>query len=172
MERMTVMKKFALSTLICATLAAGAVSAHAGGLGDALRGQLGGGGAAETSSSSGLGGLLGGGTGGAAGGSSALSALGLGGLTGSGTASNAAGVITYCMKNNYLNADKATQVKNQLLGKLGLGQKEEPKDTGYQNGLMGMVTGSDGKSFSLDKVKSSVKEKACDFVLNNAKSLI
>ena len=53
------MKKFALSTLICATLAAGAVSAHAGGLGDALRGQLGGGGAAETSSSSGLGGLLG-----------------------------------------------------------------------------------------------------------------
>ena len=49
---------------------------------------------------------------------------------------------------------------------------KEPKDTGYQNGLMGMVTGSDGKSFNLDKVKSSVKEKACDFVLNNAKSLI
>ena len=131
------MKKLALSTLVCAALAAGAFSAHASGLGDALRGQLGG--ATEGSSA---------------------------------TASNAAGVITYCMKNNYLNADKATQVKNQLLGKLGLGQKEEPKDTGYQNGLMGMVTGSDGKSFNLDKVKSSVKEKACDFVLNNAKSLI
>ena len=37
---------------------------------------------------------------------------------------------------------------------------------------MGMVTGSDGKSFSLDKVKSNVKEKACDFVLNNAQSLL
>ena len=145
------MKKFALSTLICATLAAGAVSAHAGGLGDALRGQLGGGGAAETSSSSGLGGLLGCGTGGAAGGSSALSALGLGGLTGSGTASNAAGVITYCMKNNYLNADKAAEVKNQLLGKLGLGQQEQPKDQGYQDGLMGMIKGNNGQSFSMDK---------------------
>ena len=169
MERMTVMKKFALSTLICAALAAGAVSAHASGLGDALRGQLGGGGAAESSGSSGLGGLLGGGAGG---GSSALSALGLGGLTGSGTASNAAGVLTYCMKNNYLNADKAAEVKNQLLGKLGLGQQEQPKDQGYKDGLMGMIKGDNGQSFSLDKVKSNLKEKACDFVLDNAKSLI
>ena len=166
------MKKFALSTLICAALAAGAVSAHASGLGDALRGQLGGGGAAESSGSPGLGGLLGGGAGG---GSSALSALGLGGLgglTGSGTASNAAGVLTYCMKNNYLNADKAAEVKNQLLGKLGLGQQEQPKDQGYKDGLMGMIKGDNGQSFSLDKVKSNLKEKACDFVLDNAKSLI
>lgn len=160
------MKKFALSSLLCATVAAGAFSAHASGLGDALRGQLGGGAAESSSSASGLGGMLGG-----SGGSSALSALGLGNLS-SGTASNAAGVLTYCMKNNYLNADKAAQVKNQLLGKLGLGQKEEPKDQGYQNGLMGMVTGADGKSFSLDKVKSNLKEKACDFVLDNATSLI
>lgn len=160
------MKKFALSSLLCATVAAGAFSAHASGLGDALRGQLGGGAAESSSSASGLGGMLGG-----SGGSSALSALGLGNLS-SGTASNAAGVLTYCMKNNYLNADKAAQVKNQLLGKLGLSQKEEPKDQGYQNGLMGMVTGADGKSFSLDKVKSNLKEKACDFVLDNAKSLI
>lgn len=160
------MKKFALSSLLCATVAAGAFSAHASGLGDALRGQLGGGAAESSSSASGLGGMLGG-----SGGSSALSALGLGNLS-SGTASNAAGVLTYCIKNNYLNADKAAQVKNQLLGKLGLGQKEEPKDQGYQNGLMGMVTGADGKSFSLDKVKSNLKEKACDFVLDNAKSLI
>ena len=98
-----------------------------------------------------------------------LSALG---LTSSGTASNAAGVITYCMKNNYLNADKAAQVKNQLLGKMGLGQKEEPKDEGYLSGLSGMVTGSGGKSFSLDKVKGDLKEKACDYVLDNARSLL
>lgn len=163
------MKKFALSSLVCAALAAGSISAHASGLGDALRGQLGGGAAESSAGSSGLGGMLGAG---GAGGSSALSALGLGGLASSGTASNAAGVITYCMKNNYLNANKAAQVKDQLLGKLGLGQKEEPKDQGYQNGLLGMVTGSDGKSFSLDKVKGNLKEKACDFVLDNAKSLL
>ncbi len=164
------------TALLTATLAAATLPAQAAGWGDALRDGAsklgsGSGSAASEGSSSGLGGLLGsnsGSTGSAAG----LSALGLGGLTGSGTASNAAGVITYCMKNNYLNADKASQVKDQLLGKLGLGQKEEPKDQGYQNGLMGMVTGSDGKSFSLDKVKSNVKEKACDFVLNNAQSLL
>ncbi|MEX8192554.1 DUF2501 domain-containing protein [Comamonas guangdongensis] len=158
------MKRFALSALVCATLAASALSVQANGLGDALRGQLGGG-SESGSGASGLGGMLGGGSG-------AASALGLGGLAGSGTASNAAGVITYCMKNNYLNADKAAQVKNQLLGKLGLGQKEEPKDQGYKDGLMGMVKGSNGQSFSLDKVKSNLKEKACDFVLDNAKSLI
>lgn len=165
------MKKFALSSLVCAALAAGSISAHASGLGDALRGQLGGSAAESSAGSSGLGSMLGAGAGGA-GGSSALSALGLGGLASSGTASNAAGVITYCMKNNYLNANKAAQVKDQLLGKLGLGQKEEPKDQGYQNGLLGMVTGSDGQSFSLDKIKGNLKEKACDFVLDNAKSLL
>ena len=143
------MKKIISSAMVCALLCGAAFSANAAGFGDALKDKMG--------------------SGSSSGSSSALSALG---LSSSGTASNAAGVITYCMKNNYLNADKAAQVKDQLLGKLGLGQKEAPKDTGYQNGLMGMVTGSDGKTFNLDKVKSSVKEKACDFVLNNAKSLI
>ena len=162
------MKKFALSTLVCAALTMGAVGAHASGWGDALRGAAESGGSGG--SSSGLGGMLGGGSGGAS--SSALSGLGLGGLTSSGTASNAAGVLTYCMKNNYLNADKATQVKNQLLGKMGLGQQEQPKDQGYKDGLMGMIKGSNGQSFSMDSIKGKIKEKACDYILDNAKSLL
>ena len=169
------MKTPFLAAVLTTTLAVASIPAHASGWGDALRqgaSQLNSGagnGAASEGSSSALGGLLGN-SGGAS--SSALSALGLGGLTGSGTASNAAGVLTYCMKNNYLNPDKATQVKDQLLGKLGLGQKEEPKDTGYQSGLGGLIQGSNGQTFSLDKIKSDLKEKACDFVLNNAKSLL
>lgn len=157
------MKKLTLSALLCTA----ALTAQAAGLGDALRdgaSQLGGGGSG-TSALSGL-------TGGANTSALGASALGLGGLTSSGTAGNAAGVITYCMKNNYLNADKAAQVKDQLLGKIGLGPKEEPKDTGYQNGLSGLITGSNGQSFSLDKIKGDVKKKACDFVLDNAKSLL
>lgn len=153
------MKNITLSTLLLAGLCGLGLSAQAAGLGDALGGKLGGG-----SGASALSGALGGGAD-----MSALSALG---LTSSGTASNAAGVITYCMKNNYLNADKAAQVKNQLLGKIGLGQKEEPKDEGYLSGLSGMVTGSGGKSFNLDKIKGNLKEKACDYVLDNAKSLL
>ncbi len=156
------MNKFLISAVVCAALGGAGLAANASGLGDAVKGQLGSGGGA---SSSALGGALGGGD------ASALSSLG-GGLMGSGTASNAAGVITYCMKNNYLNADKAAQVKDQLMGKMGLGQKEEPKDEGYTSGLSGMIKGADGKSFSLDSVKGKAKEKACDFVLDNAKSLL
>ena len=151
------MKKLAISTVLFAALGV----AQASGLGDAVKGQLGGSGG--STSSTGLAGALGGGA-------SALPSLG--GLTSAGTASNAAGVITYCMKNNYLNADKAAQVKDQLLGKMGLGKKEEPKDEGYMSGLSGMIKGSDGKTFSLDSIKGKAKEKACDFVLDNAKSLL
>ena len=165
------MKKFALSIAACAVLGAAAMNAQAAGWGDALRegaSQLGAGSGAEAGAAggSGLGGMLGSG-------GSALSGLaGLTGLTGSGTASNAAGVITYCMKNNYLNADKAAEVKEQLLGKLGLGHKEEPKDEGYASGLAGMIKGANGQSFSLDSIKGKAKEKACDLVLDNAKSLL
>ena len=151
------MKKLAISTVLFAALGV----AQASGLGDAVKGQLGGSGG--SSSSTGLAGALGGGA-------SALPSLG--GLTSAGTASNAAGVITYCMKNNYLNADKAAQVKDQLLGKMGLGKKEEPKDEGYMSGLSGMIKGSDGKTFSLDSIKGKAKEQACDLVLDNAKSLL
>ena len=147
-----------LPASLFACLCTASIGAQAAGLGDTLRGATGGG------NSSALGGMMGGGA--------DLSALSAMGLTASATPSNAAGVITYCMKNNYLNADKAAQVKNQLLGKMGLGQKEEPKAEGYLSGLSGMVTGSGGKSFSLDKIKGDLKEKACDYVLDNAKSLL
>ena len=152
------MKKQVMSVVLGVALSGLLMSAQASGLGDMVKGQLGG--AGDGGSDSAVGSL---------GGASALSSLG---VVGSGTASNAAGVITYCMKNNYLNADKAAQVKDQLLGKMGLGQKEEPKDEGYASGLSGMIKGSDGKSFNLDSIKGQAKEKACDFVLNNAKSLL
>lgn len=170
------MKTAFATALLTATLAAATLPAQAAGWGDTLRqgaSQLSGGSgnAAGEGGSSALGGLLGNG-GGESAGAGGLAALGLGGMSGSGTASNAAGVITYCMKNNYLNADKAAAVKNQLLGKLGMGQQEQPKDQGYKDGLMGMIKGDNGQSFSLDKVKGDIKEKACDLVLNNAKSLL
>ena len=150
-------------------LGLGALPAQASGLGDSLRQASGLGGDKAAASSEGAGSGLGGMLGAGAGGAGALSALG---LSPSATAGNAAGVISYCMKNNYLNADKAAQVKDQLLGKLGMQKQEEPKDTGFQNGLGGLVTGANGKSFSIDKLKGDLKEKACDFVLDNAKSLI
>jgi hypothetical protein len=138
---------------VAATLLLGAgASVHAAGLLDGLKGaateQLGGG-------SGSAGGMLGG--------------LGLPSMSGS-TAGNAAGVVQYCIKNKYLSGG-ASGVKDSLLRKAGLGGKEE-KDPGYQSGLAGMLSGSDGKSFDMSKIQSSLKEKACDYVLDNAKSLL
>ena len=130
--------------VLCACLGTASMVAQASGLGDTLRGATGGGASPST-----LGGMLGGGT------------------------APSAGVITYCMKNNYLNADKAALVKQQLLGKMGLGAAQpEPRDEGYLSGLSGMVSGSNGKQFNLNRLKGDLKEKACDFVLDNASSLL
>lgn len=165
------MTRWIASTLLCAAAGGLSLGAHAASWGDTLRQQassLGGGStAANDSSTSALGGLLG--SGGAASGG-LLSSLG---VPASSTAGNAAGVITYCMKNNYLNPNQAEQVKAQLLSKLGVTpQQPAPKDQGYLQGLAGTITGSNGQSFSMDKLKSDLKEKACDLVLDNAKSLL
>lgn len=101
--------------------------------------------------------------------SSLLGGLGLPSI-GSGTASNAAGVLQYCVERKYLSGG-AEGVKNALLGKLGIAGKEE-QDPGYKNGVAGLLQGSDGKSFDLGRVQEQLKDKACDYVLDNAKSLI
>lgn len=87
---------------------------------------------------------------------------------GAGTAGNAAGVIQYCVKNNYLNAASANGIKDKLLGMV-TGQK--PQQTGYANGAKGLLMGSDGQSLNLKGLSGKLKEKACDYVLKNASSL-
>ena len=87
---------------------------------------------------------------------------------GTSTIGNAAGVLQYCIKNNYLGGDAAS-VKDKLLGKI-TGQKQQ--QTGFANGAKGLLQGDDGKSLNLKGLSSTVKEKACDYVLKNASSLI
>ncbi|KAF1021565.1 MAG: hypothetical protein GAK30_01784 [Paracidovorax wautersii] len=145
-------------------VAALATPAWSAGLLDSVKDQagqyLGGGSNAAASSPSSSGGALAG-----------LGGLGLPAI-GSGTSSNVAGVLEYCVKNNYLNPASAQGVKDKLLGKIGLGGGQAQQDSGYQQGLGGVLKGSDGSSFSLDRVKGNLKEKACDYVLDNAKSFI
>ena len=106
-------------------------------------------------SKSGLGDALGGGLG--------LPALG------SDSVGSAAGVLEYCVKNKYLDGAQAGEMKDKLLGKIS-GQKEQEDQ--YQSGLGGLLGGSGGKSFDLSKVSDSVKDKGCDYVLENAGSLL
>ncbi|MEO5736701.1 MAG: DUF2501 domain-containing protein [Variovorax sp.] len=87
---------------------------------------------------------------------------------GQSTIGNAAGVLQYCVKNNYLGGDAAS-VKDKLLSKI-TGQKQQ--QTGYANGAKGLLQGGDGKSLNLKAVSGKLKTKACDYVLKNASSLV
>ena len=99
----------------------------------------------------------------------------------SGSAGNAAGIIEFCVKNNYLGGDAASSIKNALVGKLG-GEEQAKADPGYTDGAKGILTGSDGTSTNLGDLaggagglgdmKGKLTEKACGAVLDHAKSLL
>lgn len=104
-----------------------------------------------------------------------------GGSMSSGSMGNVAGLLDYCVKNNYLGGDSgASGIKDQLLGKMGgsstssadhgsgssdmLGELTGKKksgsgsggdptsDSGYLSGAKGILQGSDGKSMDLSSV--------------------
>lgn len=110
--------------------------------------------------------------------SESLSSLGsLGGLSlpaiSGNTAGNAAGVLEYCVKRKYLSGNAVASVKDKLLSKYGLGDTQEAEqDSGYQSGLQGILQGDGGKSFNLDSVSDKLKDKGCDYVLDNAGKLV
>ncbi|MEJ8853762.1 DUF2501 domain-containing protein [Variovorax robiniae] len=87
----------------------------------------------------------------------------------SSTMGNAAGVLQYCVKNNYLAGGDATAVKDKLMGMVS---GQQPQQAGYASGAKGLLQGTDGKSFDLKSVSGQLKTKACDYVLKNAKSLV
>lgn len=97
----------------------------------------------------------------------------------SGSAGNAAGVIEYCVKNNYLGGDAAGSVKDKLLGKVSGSEASETDKADYADGMKGLVKTGDGNSVDLENVgggqlgglKDKLTKKACSSVLDNAKSL-
>ncbi|HEY8010931.1 MAG TPA: DUF2501 domain-containing protein [Rudaea sp.] len=102
---------------------------------------------------------------------------GMGSLA-SGSAGNAAGVIEFCVKNNYLSGGAAGAMKDKLMGKAGGGED----DPGYADGAKGILKSKDGKSTDLNSLgggmggmgdmKAKVTKKACGAVLDHAKSLL
>ena len=91
----------------------------------------------------------------------------------SGSAGNAAGIVEYCLKNNYLGGDAASSIKDKLMGKVTDGSDNDKAD--YADGAKGLVKTSDGKSVDIGKLgemKKSVTKKACASVLDHAKSFL
>jgi uncharacterized protein DUF2501 len=109
---------------------------------------------------------------------SGMSGGGLGGLggmsmpqVGSASNGNIAGVLGYCMRNNYLGGSGASSVQQNLMGKLGSGGTSSSQ---YESGNKGVLQTGNGQNFSLggSGVKAQLTQKICAQVLNHAKSLI
>jgi hypothetical protein len=118
-------------------------------------------------------------------GSCVVGAQGLGALKGmagggnlssvaAGSTGNAAGIVEFCVKNNYLGGD-ASSVRDQLAAKMG-GADESAKDkVDYSAGKAGMLTTGDGQKIDLAKMggmKKSMTKKVCSSVLDHAKSFL
>ena len=110
---------------------------------------------------------LGGKMGGLLGGNSSMS---------SGSMGNVAGLLQYCVKNNYLGGDSgASGIASKLLGKTQGGSS----NTDYQSGLGGILKGNNGHTTNLADVgggnsdlKSKITTKACDVVLKQGQRFI
>jgi hypothetical protein len=95
----------------------------------------------------------------------------------SGSMGNVAGLLGYCVKNNYLGGGSgASGIQNQLMGKMG---GHSTSDSGYQSGSNGILQSGNGKSVNLANVgggssdmKSKITSKVCDTVLKQGKSFL
>lgn len=114
-----------------------------------------------------------------------LSLSSLTGLLNSGTDSlsasnmnNAAGILEYCAKEKLASMTDATNIKNQVLGKLGLDTpQEQQQDTNYLEGIQGLLNANNGQQLNLETIGNTplakkVKAQACDFVLKQGLSFI
>ena len=92
-------------------------------------------------------------------------------LTSSSTG-NVAGVLEYCIKNNYLSGSSASSVKNSLMSKLPEGKSSSDKN--YSDGSRGILNSSNGKSLDLSGggLKEQVTKQICDKILAQGKSLL
>ncbi len=148
-------RQAAVATLLVAALFPVA-SAHAqlGDLLDKAKSAGSGAGAGAVGGSGGLGGLLGG---------QAMTA---------GSTGNVAGILEFCIRNNYLKGNAASGVKDALMGKLPGGSAKS--DSGYGDGAKGILNSASGNKVDLGGggLKAEVTRQVCDTVLSQAKSLL
>ena len=91
---------------------------------------------------------------------------------------NAAGILEYCAKEKLASMTDATNIKNQVLGKLGLETpQEQEQDTNYLEGIQGLLNANNGQQLNLETIGNTplakkVKAQACDFVLKQGLSFI
>ena len=90
-----------------------------------------------------------------------------------GSTGNVAGLLQFCIQNNYLGGASggASSVKDALMGKLG---GNASSDSGYTSGASGVLDAGNGSKLDLSGggLKQQVTKQICDKVLTQAKSLL
>jgi hypothetical protein len=85
---------------------------------------------------------------------------------------NLAGVLQYCVQNNYLSGGVADTAKDALLAKVPGAQQSSD----FTSGSSGLLQTGNGKDYSLSglsgDLKSQISNKVCDLVLQHAQSLL
>jgi hypothetical protein len=120
-----------------------------------------------------------------AGGSSSGSSGGLGSLGSmgsalsgqsltSGSTGNVAGVLEFCIKNNYVSGSGASSVKDSLMSKLPGGSSAASSDSGYTDGAKGILSSSSGQQLDLSGggLKQQATKQICDKILAQGKSML
>jgi hypothetical protein len=90
----------------------------------------------------------------------------------SGSTANVAGVLQFCIKNNYLSGNAVASVKDGLMSKLGGGQTASP---GYVEGAKGILSAGNGQKVSLGgqgSLKEKLTHQVCEKILQQGKSLL
>lgn len=120
------------------------------------------------------------------GGSGASGLGGMGGMSmpslGSASPTNLAGVLQYCVQNNYLggaanssdSAASASSVKQSLLSKFTGSSSDPASNSGFTSGSNGVLDTGGGNSMSLggSGLKQQMTQKICGQVLQHAQSLL
>ncbi len=118
----------------------------------------------------------------ATGSSGSMGGLGsMGGMSipslGSTTPTNLAGVLQYCVQNNYLggaSASSASSVKDSLLSKFTGSSSDPSSNTGFTSGSNGILNTGNGQSTTLGGtgLKAQLTQKLCGQVLKHGQSLL
>jgi len=78
---------------------------------------------------------------------------------------NVAGVLSYCVQNNYVQGAGATSALSSLSGRTGVATSPA-----YAQGQQGMLQTGGGNTLSIGGMKDQMRTKLCSMVLNRAKS--
>jgi hypothetical protein len=111
---------------------------------------------------------------GSGGGSGAMGSLGGMSMPSVGAASpnNLAGLLQFCVQNNYLGGTDASSVKSSLLSKFDGSSQPPEQNSGFSSGASGILDTGNGQTATLggSGIKAQVTKKVCDMVLKHAQS--